>query len=180
MRDLEHGRVARPPRETVRLLATALGLPEDDREELLRLAGHALPPARPRPRPVDAQVPTAATATAPERGDDPHPAKRNSLLDRLRAGIPALLIPAGVGVRAPPRRVRPLTTHPPGYRRLTRPSCRLAAHRRPRIAVRASPSGARAHGRTGARAHGPPRQPRAVGMHHPRRPASGLRARWKS
>ncbi|ANP52179.1 transcriptional regulator with XRE-family HTH domain [Streptomyces griseochromogenes] len=72
IRDLEHGRVARPRRETLRLLATALGLPEDEGEELLRLARQALPPARPGR--ADAELPTAPATTAPTRGDDPHPA----------------------------------------------------------------------------------------------------------
>lgn len=49
IRDLERGRVARPRRETVRLLATALDLREDDRGELLRLARQPVPPARPHP-----------------------------------------------------------------------------------------------------------------------------------
>lgn len=72
IRDLEHGRVARPRRETLRLLATALGLPEEEDEELLRLARQALPPARTGC--VDTELPTAPTTTAPTRGDDPHPA----------------------------------------------------------------------------------------------------------
>ncbi|MFI2207898.1 helix-turn-helix domain-containing protein [Streptomyces sp. NPDC020192] len=72
IRDLEHGRVARPRRQTLRLLATALGLPEDEGEELLRLARQALPPALAGP--VDAELPTAPATTAPHRGDDPHPA----------------------------------------------------------------------------------------------------------
>jgi len=46
IRDLEHGRVARPRRETVRMLATALGLPEDGHEELLQLARKSAPRAR--------------------------------------------------------------------------------------------------------------------------------------
>ncbi|MGW7528827.1 helix-turn-helix domain-containing protein [Streptomyces sp. NPDC054783] len=71
IRDLEHGRVARPRRETLRLLATALGLPEDESEELLRLARQALPPARPER--VDTELPTAPAAMAPAHGDDPHP-----------------------------------------------------------------------------------------------------------
>jgi transcriptional regulator with XRE-family HTH domain len=67
IRDLERGRVARPRRETVRLLATALGLPEDESEEFLRLARQALPPSRLGR--VDAEIPTAPAdemATAPK------------------------------------------------------------------------------------------------------------------
>ncbi|WP_043474393.1 helix-turn-helix domain-containing protein [Streptomyces collinus] len=71
IRDLERGRVARPRRETVRLLATALGLPEDEHEEFLRLARHVLPPARPGR--ADAELPTAPAAMAPIDRDDPHP-----------------------------------------------------------------------------------------------------------
>jgi DNA-binding XRE family transcriptional regulator len=43
IRDLERGKVARPHRESIRLLTEALGLDGDDRESLMRLAGHALP-----------------------------------------------------------------------------------------------------------------------------------------
>ncbi|MGW0771884.1 helix-turn-helix domain-containing protein [Streptomyces sp. NPDC002676] len=72
IRDLEQGRVARPRRETLRLLTTALGLPQDEGEELLRLARQALPPALTGS--VDAELPTAPATTAPTRSDDPHPA----------------------------------------------------------------------------------------------------------
>ncbi|MEV6118860.1 helix-turn-helix transcriptional regulator [Streptomyces sp. NPDC052109] len=71
IRDLERGRVARPRRETLRLLATALGLSEDEGEELLRLARQALPLARPGR--VDSALPTAPAAMAPTDRDDPHP-----------------------------------------------------------------------------------------------------------
>ncbi|TVZ77980.1 helix-turn-helix transcriptional regulator [Streptomyces sp. BK340] len=71
IRDLEHGRVARPRRETLRLLATALGLPEDEGEELLRLARQALPPARSGH--ADAEEPPAPPTTAPTDHDDPQP-----------------------------------------------------------------------------------------------------------
>ncbi|MEV6841358.1 helix-turn-helix domain-containing protein [Streptomyces sp. NPDC051133] len=72
IRDLEHGRVARPRRETLRLLATALDLPEDEGEEFLRLARQALPPALAGL--VDAESPTAPATRAPNRGDNPHAA----------------------------------------------------------------------------------------------------------
>lgn len=41
--DLERGKVARPHRESVRLLAEALGLDGDDHAYLMHLAGHTLP-----------------------------------------------------------------------------------------------------------------------------------------
>ncbi|MEU1631123.1 helix-turn-helix transcriptional regulator [Streptomyces sp. NPDC020096] len=47
--DLERGKVARPHRESVRLLAEALGLDGDGHEELMRLAGHASPMSAPEP-----------------------------------------------------------------------------------------------------------------------------------
>ncbi|MEV6006184.1 helix-turn-helix transcriptional regulator [Streptomyces sp. NPDC051976] len=64
IRDLEHGRVARPRRETVRMLATALGLRDDDREELLLLARQGSPAARLRPAVTEPVAEPAAERVA--------------------------------------------------------------------------------------------------------------------
>ncbi|WP_094191685.1 helix-turn-helix domain-containing protein [Streptomyces katrae] len=89
IRDLEHGRVARPRRETLRLLATALGLPEEEGEELLRRARQALPPARPGP--VEAESPVASAAMAPAHRDDPRP----SVVPPDEPGVPPKAEAAG-------------------------------------------------------------------------------------
>src|SRR6202049_2639518 len=55
IRDLERGRVRRPHRQSIELLATALGLPPEARDDLAR-AGRQLP-VRPEPRPARAGEP---------------------------------------------------------------------------------------------------------------------------
>lgn len=64
IRDLERGRVRRPHRESVRLLATALGLPIPDRDDLAR-SGHPLPL---RPAPDVVRVPLATADEMSTRG----------------------------------------------------------------------------------------------------------------
>ncbi|MEV6007065.1 helix-turn-helix transcriptional regulator [Streptomyces sp. NPDC051976] len=113
VRDLERGKVARPRRETVRLLATALGLGHDDREELLRLAGHVLQSGQP--------LPGSGTPAAPADGDDP------PLATGPRAG------PAGAPTRAAGS---DQTAHTRGTKSAARNAVVLAARRTWRPAQR--------------------------------------------
>ena len=66
IREMEAGRVARPRKESVRLLASALGLQPDDTEHFLAAAGHGS--ARPVVRPTVAAAQVVSVADAAPTG----------------------------------------------------------------------------------------------------------------
>ncbi|WP_217809743.1 ATP-binding protein, partial [Micromonospora sp. NBS 11-29] len=96
LRDLESGRIRQPRQQTVRLLADALALTEDDRREFYRRSRMAEPAARPA-RTVPAQLP-------PDTASFTGRAEPLAVMDRLLATeVPArgttiaVVGPAGVG-----------------------------------------------------------------------------------
>jgi transcriptional regulator with XRE-family HTH domain len=93
--DMERGKVARPHRESVRLLAEALGLSGDDHEGLMRLAGHS------SPTPCAGTVGGTADPTPPRSDGTTAP----------RVDQPAIDAPAGE--RQEPVRADALPASPP-------------------------------------------------------------------